>query len=235
MGFGLLFFGYALTFLLSINPYGYIFALTGTAVMLSSLSKLCLFERRFALARLICFVLTVLSMAMCVIAILPFDTVDENVFSYVLAAFLILAFPYHFLVYNSIYRISDSVGDIKIKRRALRNSILLVFEVLIASAAVIFWYFKIEFAKYLLMTAVIFPILLIFLNLSLFYSCYKNICEEGDEDAPRKPSKIPFLNKLFEASEKREQEIYEKTKSYAENKIRQDNEKKKMKNKKKKK
>ncbi|MBQ8004744.1 MAG: hypothetical protein IJ303_00325 [Clostridia bacterium] len=166
---------------------------------------------------------------------LPAVNVGEKIFSYILAAFLILAFPYHFLVYNSIYRISDSVGDIKIKRRALRNSVLLVFEVLIASAAVIFWYFKIEFAKYLLMAAVIFPILLIFLNLSLFYSCYKNICEEGDEDAPRKPSKIPFLNKLFEATEKREQEIYEKTKSYAENKIRQDNEKKKMKNKKKKK
>ena len=34
------------------------------------------------------------------------------------------------------------------------------------------------------------------------------------------------MNKLFEVSEKRQQEIYEKTKAYAEERIKRDNEKK---------
>ncbi len=233
MGFGLLFFGYAAAYLMSLNPFGYIFALMGCAVMMSGLSKLSEFEIRFRYAYTASVILAFLAMAMSVASILPQDIAGENTFSYLLAAFLIVSIPFHALIYFAIGKIAGDVGIIGLKRRALNYALLGCMELILSFAAWISWYFGAAFAKYLVIAAVIYPVLIIILNLALFYSCYKNICEEGDEEAPRKPSRIPFLNKLFDAAEKREQEIYEKTKSYAENKIKQDNEKKKNRKKKK--
>ena len=233
MGFGLLFFGYAAAYLMSLNPFGYIFALMGCAVMMSGLSKLSEFEIRFRYAYTASVILAFLAMAMCVDSILPQDIAGENTFSYLLAGFLIVSIPFHALIYFAIGKIAGDVGIIGLKRRALNYALLGCIELILVFAACISWYFGTALAKYLVIAAVIYPVLIIILNLALFYSCYKNICEEGEEEAPRKPSKIPFLNKLFDAAEKREQEIYEKTKSYAENKIKQDNEKKKNREKKK--
>lgn len=54
----------------------------------------------------------------------------------------------------------------------------------------------------------------------LILSCYMRICPEGDEDMPRRESKIPFINKFAEALEKRENEAIERTKRDIEEKKR---------------
>jgi hypothetical protein len=46
----------------------------------------------------------------------------------------------------------------------------------------------------------------------LILGCYMRICPEGDEDMPRRESRIPFINKFAEALEKRENEAIERTK-----------------------
>ena len=46
----------------------------------------------------------------------------------------------------------------------------------------------------------------------LILGCYMRICPEGDEDMPRRESKIGFINRFSEALEKRENEAIERTK-----------------------
>ena len=54
----------------------------------------------------------------------------------------------------------------------------------------------------------------------LILGCYMRICPEGDEDMPRRESRIPFINKFAEALEKRENEAIERTKRDIEEKKR---------------
>lgn len=234
MGFGLLFFGYALAFIMTLNSFGFIFRLTGCAVMLAGLSKLEAYEKRFSYVKLAAIFLAIISLLESAFAILDGYVSIADAKNILYIAFLVITVPFHVLLYRAIYKIAQDVGIENIKKRAKGYAIFACSELLAAAVGGIAWYLKFEFTGYILMIAFLLPYVIMALNLSLFYSCYKNICEEGDEEAPRKPSRIPFLNKLFEVSEKREREIYEKTKVYAEIKIRQDNEKKKNRKKKKK-
>jgi hypothetical protein len=52
----------------------------------------------------------------------------------------------------------------------------------------------------------------------LIFGCYMRICPEGDENMPRRESKIPFINKFAEALEKRENEAIERTRREIEEK-----------------
>ncbi len=236
MGFGLLFLGYIAAFLMSLNSFGFVFRLTGCAIMLSALTKLSDYERSFLYAKLSCFGMTLASLCESAMFLsLDFISFGDNAKNICLSAFLVIAVVFHFFLYRSIYRISSDVGVEKIRLNSLRFGVFAAIELLIVISAVGMWYIAPNIAKYILMAAILYPYVIFLLNLLLIYSCYKDICEEGDEEAPRRPSKIPFLNKLFEASEKREQEIFDKTKSYAEKRIAEDLEKKKNKKKHKKK
>ncbi len=234
MGFGLIFFGYAMAYLLSLNSFGFLFRLLGCAIMISGLSKLTQFEKSFKYANAFVYMLSAAATAESIIYLFGAG-LAEKAQTYSLVAFLALSIPFHVFLHRSINSLSKDVGLLSILKSSMRNAAFGIVELVLATVAFVFWYLKVSVARYLLMAAFILPFLIFVLNLILLYSCYKNICEEGDEEALRKPSKISFLNKLFDAADKREQEIFEKTKSYAESKIKQDNEKKKIKKKNKKK
>ena len=236
MGFGLLFFGYAATFLMSLNNFGFLFRLTGCAVMLSGLSRLEAFERRFFYAKLCCVLMLILSAIDCgTNFVLQNSLIEIPGFleKSVSVIFAVSTVIFHLLIYFAIYKIASDVGVNKIRINTVRNAVFSAIELLIFVSLGISFLLKAPFVKYLYFAAILYPFVIFLLNLALFYSCYKNICEEGDEEAPRKASKIPFLNKLFEVSEKKEMEIYEKSKGYAENYIKRENEEKKRKNRKK--
>lgn len=235
MGFGLLFLGYITTFLMSINSFGVVFRLTGCAIMLSALSKLSRYEKSFFYVNISCFAMTAISLFECVFGFFDSGWRYDNVKSICMSIFLVLTVIFHFLLYLAIYRISKDVGLERLKLKSVRNAVFASIELVILLCAYVMWNLELNITKYIVMAGILYPFVIAILNLMLIYSCYKNICEEGDEEAPRKPSKIPFLNKLFEASEKREQEIFDNTKSYAEKRLANDLEKKKNKKKHKKK
>ncbi len=230
MGFGLLFIGYAMTYLMSLNSFGFLFRLTGCAVMLAGLSRLEDYERRFFHSHLCGIIMAVAAFAES-LAYIFIDFFGDNTVNICYSVFLVITVVFHFLLYRAIHKIAKSVGVKKIELNSVRYAVFGSIELLLLAAALIFWYFDASFTKYLVMAAMLYPFIIIVLNLSLFYSCYKNICEEGDEEAPRRQSKIPFLNKLFEASEKREQEIFDKTKNYAQKRLSEDLNRKKIKKK----
>ena len=234
MGYGLLFIGYATAFLMSFNSFGFIFRAVGSLLALCGLKKLCQFETKYNFCYLS-------ALAMCLIGISEgavflagdYLTLPENLQSYISMAFYLFSLPFHLIFYKATISLSQEVGLDKISAKCKRNAIFFIFVVILALSSFAAHSFGWKFINYIFGAALIGFILLIFLNMLLIYSCYKNICEEGDEENAAKPSKIPFMNKLFEASEKRQQEIYEKTKAYAEDRIRRDNEKKAEKRKKK--
>ena len=234
MGFGLLFLGYITAFLMSINSFGVVFRLTGCAIMMSALSKLSAYEKSFSYVNISCFAMTAVSLFESVFAFFNSGWQYEDLQSICMSIFLVLTVIFHFLLYLAIYRISRDVGLEKLNVSSVRNAAFASIELVILLFALVMWYINRDLTKYIVMAGILYPFVILVLNLFLIYSCYKNICEEGDEEAPRKPSKLPFLNKLFEASEKREQEIFDKTKSYAEKHLADDFAKKKNKKHKKK-
>lgn len=245
MGFGLILCGYTLSYLMSLNSFGFAFRLLGCAVMLSGLRKVSQFEPLFRYARLSAIIMAAFAAIEAILSLLRdlsnfrLISVFGNVWNtdeLITAAFVAFGFAsviFHVFLYAAVKKISSDVGLDKISRRALKSAVLAVMLAVLVGATYITFYLKLSVVNYLYAAAILLFYIIVFLNIYLFYSCYKNICEEGDENAPRRDSKIPFLNRLWDVSEKREQEIYNKTKAYAENKIKQDNAKKHRRKKKK--
>ncbi len=234
MGYGLLFIGYAIAFLMSFNSFGFLFRMMGGLLMVCGLKKLCQFETKYNFSYVSAWCLCVSALAEGIVFIASDHTVlPENLQGYVTLVFYFFAIPFHAVFYSATVSLAKEVGLDKIAVKSARNGVFAVLVVLLALLSFTAHSFGWGILNYLFGATMIGLLLLAVLNLFLLYSCYKNICEEGDEDNLSKPSRIPFLNKLFEASEKRQNEIYEKTKSYAENKIRLDNERKAEKRKKK--
>ncbi len=234
MGYGLLFIGYAVAFLMSFNSFGFIFRAVGSLLALCGLKKLCQFETKYNFCYLAAWAMCFAAVAEGAVFIAgDYTALPENLQAYVSMAFYFFAIPFHLVFYRATCALSKEVGLKGIMTKSARNAILFAILLLLALSTFVAHSFGWTFINYLFGVTLIGLLLLVFLNLLLIYSCYKNICEEGDEENAAKPSRIPFMNKLFEASEKRQQEIYEKTKAYAEERIKRDNEKKLEKRKKK--
>ena len=91
MGFGLLFLGYIAAFLMSLNSFGFVFRLTGCAIMLSALTKLTDFERSFNLARISCFGMALSALCESIITLsLDFGLFSEKASNICLSVFLVL-------------------------------------------------------------------------------------------------------------------------------------------------
>lgn len=241
MGFGVIFIGYAFTYLMTLNSYGFLFRIIGIAVMLYGARKLCAFETRFKTVYALMILLAALSCGETLTAIFA-DYIEpapaflsENTKNIFYAAFMAFSALLHFFFYRATRKLSHDIGNIKIYGKTVRYEIYVAVEVILALSTLISYFLRLKIVNALFAASFIVFYIIVFLNLALIYSCYKNICEEGDEDAPRKASRFAFMEKLFRASEKKEAEIYNKTKEYAENRLRQEQTAKALKKRKKKK
>ena len=52
------------------------------------------------------------------------------------------------------------------------------------------------------------------LYLTMIFSCYMYICPEGDEDMPRRESKLEFVNKMRTESDRRTEQAVRETEEY---------------------
>ncbi len=230
MGFGLLLFGYAATYHMSFNSFGFFFRLIGIALMFRGLEGLSAFEHRFKLGYYICLPLALFEAVEAVVFLIGSSSVTDKLQAYAGAGFWIASVFFHAALFSAVYLLSKDVGLMSIAKRSIVGVVFLAVEIiLILLSAVISA--PVKLASSLMLSVIVFGFIAVIYNLVLFFSCYKNICEEGSDEAPMKYSRIPFLNKLLESSEKRETEIYNKTRAYAESKIREDNEKKRNKKK----
>ena len=204
MGFGLTFIGY---FFLIFFPLSRIdvlpnLAVSGCVIMLFGLKRLthyCSENRAFFTARLFGIILTVVSIAALMLDVAAIDNLIEEALFPVLApvantihALVITAFTGALFI--GVYKLSGEVDLPKLAKRSVfmlsANAAYLVAELaasvcsLIRTLGAPSGEVLTTLTGYLGIIAFIFAYIILFLNLSLIFSCYARICLEGDEDMP---------------------------------------------------
>lgn len=207
MGYGLVLLGYSITFFVSLSLYGWVMRLLGFAVMAYGFIKLKDYFPSYKLSvfTLLALFLVGLCEAGCEIALI-FGGLPESVdpirtVIYYIRDGLVLVFHICFLA--STY-IAFGVVGLKEKQASAVTDIC---------AVIVGYIFYILSALGIVEANVAIFVQMIWMIMVfvLLFGCYMRICPEGDEDMPRRESKIPFINKFAEALEKRENEAIEKT------------------------
>lgn len=213
MGYGLVLIGYALTFFMSLTLYGWLFRLLGYVVMAYGFMKLKDYFPSFQLSifALLALILTGFCETGAEMASLLGIGGDMTAFKtivYYTRDALVLVF--HIFMLISTYIAFGVVGMNEKKLSAVTDICAVVLGyVLYLLAALKVIEANISFFVQLIWSVMVFVLL---------FGCYMRICPEGDENMPRRESKIPFINKFAEALEKRENEAIERTRREIEEK-----------------
>lgn len=216
MGYGLVLIGYLLTFFTSLTLYGWMTRLLGYLVMAYGFFKLKDYfpSYKLSLFSLLAVFLVGLGEAGCEIAgmlgaaaeaVDPVRTIvcyTRDGILYVFHIFFLVSTCIAFGVVGMNEKKVSAVTDICAVTVGYVFYLLSAFGVIEANVA---------FFVQLIWSAMVTVLIL---------GCYMRICPEGDEDMPRRESKIPFINKFSEALEKRENEAIERTRREIEEKKR---------------
>ena len=199
MGFGILFFGYFLSFLLSLNAYGSIFALVGYYVIFSALQKLS--EYKSSLTRCIPFLLLMTVCDLINTVELLFK-LDFSAFDTVVSAIqLVSVFLFNLFVFTSISALGKDTDVIEVISLAKTNVFVVSLYFAANLAMIIF-----PATSYVLAIAMILRLLFPLFALALIYQSFRFICAPEDIDMPIKPSRFKFINNWRERQDKREEE-----------------------------
>ena len=228
MGFGYVFIGYLMAFVLENTVKGLgvsgAAALLGYGAMFVGLLTLSLYHADFKGAKwsLIPLMLTaVYSIVASLSALFGWELgafFGETVKNVVLwSTFFLLMFFQIALLYG-IRMISESVGLKQITIKAVRNSIFVgLYVVLYVIAKCMPTQ---EIAQYFAFSMQILQLVYVFLNLLLLANCAKDICPAGEEDQPFKRSRFALVNKIGDAYERNQQRAVERTMRETEERLR---------------
>ncbi len=243
MGFGYLFIGYLLSFVIYVTAQaihiGGLFLLLGYGVMFYALSNLCRYQAAFGWAKWLLVPLALTAIYSQLLSFgelftwnLPFATAILNtVFEW--ATFLLLV-CFNFALLYGIRMLATDVELPHIATKAVRNMLFVALYALLYTVA------KLPFvsesaAQYLTLSTVLCDLVWIICNLLLIISCAKNICPAGDEDQPAKPYRIGWLNRMAEVYSRNRQKAIDDTTREAEAYLRRRKEKRENKQNRKKK
>lgn len=225
MGFGYLFIGYLIAFVLYLTVQalgvGGLALLIGFGTMMLGLWELTHYQKEFVFAKWLCVPLLFTSAYQLVYqlgALFLWNSpiVSEAVQSAVLWFHFFLLVAFHFFLLHAIYLVCREVGIRHMATVAIRNTVFY------AIYAVIYVLANSVFAQdsaarsYVLFSLVMMQVVCTVFNLILLINCAKNICAEGEEDVPQKPHRWNFLNKL--------DSVYDRTRQRAVENARRDGE-----------
>lgn len=240
MGFGFLFIGYLLTFLLYLTlqalGFGSLALLGGYALMLYALTKLCRFHASFSLAKwsLIPLLLTGIYRLLQDADTLFLWNVafaGDTVAAVMDWVEFCLSVLFQFALLYGIRMLADGVELKKISAAAMRNTI--VYGIYAALYIVGNLSFAASFRQYLTFSTVLFNIAWLALNLLLIVSCAKNICPAGDEEVTPRRSRFEWINRMGDAYEESHTKLREQARHDGEELRRRHEERKHRKKKKK--
>jgi hypothetical protein len=214
MGFGLLFIGYFITFVMTLNNFKFIIAPVGYVVILLALLRLRRYERRFHYA-LICSMLLILfgsynflhgGAEKLGIALPAWDTVIKP------AADWVLFIAEAALSIALLLAIAALAGGLELtgqRRAAWRNTILVGVYFITDTTRMTLFPGSAAANQYLLPPVLLLRLCYTALNLILIYSCYMRICPEGDEDMPEREPRFKFIRELFDRTGRARKETQE--------------------------
>ena len=215
MGFGYLFVGYLIAFVLylTVQAFGVggLALLIGYGAMMLGLWELTHYNKAFAWAKWTCVPLLCVATYRVVDEIggflfkeLPFlnDKVD---FAVTWIGFVLIIF-FHFAMLYGIRVISREVGIGHMATVAIRNAIFVGLYALVYLLTNLVFVNNVEVRKYFVFSLMFTQFVYIATNLILLIGCTKNICAEGEEDVPQKPHRWEWLNKLDSVYERTRKE-----------------------------
>ncbi len=203
MGFGILLFGYFLTYAFSVSNVYFFADIIGAVVVMYSFSKLAQYNRYFIGGMWACLAF------LCVCAIsaasLMFDLYDtsgrvdyavdilKNVASGVM----------HFLMFLGIRGVSLGAESVKLVGKTVRNlKITIVYYVgCIVFPLIALFIESLELLQYINVVMYVYSIVCILLNLILIYSCFAVLCPAEENENEIKRSRFEFINKINDKME----------------------------------
>lgn len=219
MGFGILFFGYLITYLLSLNPYAALTRLIGYAVMLVGLTRLRRHNRWFAFSQLTAIPLGALALVNTVLDLLGRFGGTEYAAAGALEGFMTLfVLLFHVCLMVAIHTIA---ADTELPRlgRSARTALGLTAAYAVLSGLCVL---PVDLGQSYTMTLnfllFLFGLVWTLFNLVLIFRCYMWICLEGDEEMEQKPSRFAFVNRFREKQAARSQKAYDEAVAYAKEK-----------------
>lgn len=205
MGFGYLFVGYLITFVLYLTVQalglGGMTLLAGYGVMMLGLFELSRYQRAFSYAKWMCIplMLTAVYQSLGDLSSMfswnaPF--LGASVSNAVMWVQFMLVIVFQMAMLYAIRVIGSDVGLSHISTKALRNCVFVGLYAIIYLLTNLVFAQNEEFRKYFVFSLMLSQAVVILFNLLLLISCTKNICAEGQDDAPPKPHRFAFLNKM---------------------------------------
>ena len=212
MGFGVLFFGYCITYIMALNPYGVLFRLFGYLLIVLGCKKLSEYEPRFKRSALMGVVLLALSVVQLVSFLLDFayenlliasdlfpSAIDDVLFYLNLA----LVCTFHVFLLLAIRCIARDTESDRIQSAAVRNLFFVCMYYFMVLLAYVPSPIQEAYNKYLALPLFMLNIAWLILNVVLLFSCYAKICDEGDVEMEQKPSRFEFVNNYRREMEER--------------------------------
>jgi hypothetical protein len=219
MGFGILFIGYFLAMLMSINAVGSVIRLLGYALVLVATRRLSKYHRAFDAVSLATVLMLAVSLLLVVYDASSFlyeqvivDTqllppVFRTVVGYIEMA---LTFVFSAVLLWAIRLIAIQTDVRKIAVSAVRNFVFICVYYVLSLIGLLPFAFAQKYAAIVGAPVLILYFVWIILNLVLIYSCYARICDEDDVDMEQKPSRFEFVNNMRRESEKRREAANQK-------------------------
>jgi hypothetical protein len=219
MGFGILFIGYFMAMLMSINAVGSVIRLLGYALVLVATRKLSKYHRAFDAVSLATALMMAVSLLLVVYDASSFlyeqvivDTqllppVFRTVVGYIEMA---LTFVFSAVLLWAIRLIAIQTDVHKIAVSAVRNFVFICVYYVLSLIGLLPFAFAQKYAAIVGAPVLILYFVWIILNIVLIYSCYARICDEDDVDMEQKPSRFEFVNNMRRESEKRREAANQK-------------------------
>lgn len=211
MGFGLLFTGYLLTFLMYMSlwaMYGWAFRIVGYTVMAYACLKLREYFPKFNYVYYCLFGLWLTGAAETVCGIWSFFTPEAPwiaaVTTYVEYVTVPLVLVFHVFLLSAVSRASEEVG-LDDKRTSAITALIFIFIGFVTRVLALIGAVPMGLSILVQLVGTVFVLVLLF-------GCYMRICPAGDEDMPRKKSRFGFVNRFADALDKKEQESFEQAK-----------------------
>lgn len=224
MGFGILFCGYLIAYLLSLNPYAALTRFVGYIVLFVALNKLGRHNRFFGYSRLIAIPLALMAGVDAVASILS-RLMGEGApasldkLSRALAGGLTMFdLALGICLFMAIYWLATDTALPKLARSARIAMLLSGAYGVLTGLSVLPVKLGPSYANTLALLVLCMRLIWTVVGLVLIFRCYMWICLEGDEEMAQKPSRFAFVNEYRARQAEKQERAKEETLAYAEEK-----------------
>ena len=223
MGFGLLFIGYFIAFLMSVNNYGFAFQIVGYAIMFSAIGKLSEYKHRLSHTTVPLFLLSLCALfdaghLLATLTSLPLPLFSERNAFWISLLAVVLSTLFQMLLLGGIREIGKDAEAEGIPPRAVWCMLVVclvgVWKLALSALGTFPTIENSNAFRLLTLGAVLANLLYPVMILAFLFSCYAKICAPDDTEMTVRPSRFAFVNRWREEREQKAEEVRKLRESY---------------------